>query len=323
MATRDLEQNRQAIQKRLDRRQNTGVAELRRNYRAALGTIRDDLRKVYDKYAKEGKLTKAQMTKFNRLRNLERQMVEDLNEGLRKNTRLIERLSQVQYEESFYRHSWAIEQAAGVNVNWGLLNANTVEAAVQNELREIALDRLRKDGRTKIRRAISQGLIRGVSYTEMAKDLKDAINGNFYDAERIARTEGGRAQTEGSQRSYDQAYRQGIKVGRVWDATLDSRTRPRHAALDGQEAENLGTEENPDFRWRVPGIGMVAGPKQSGVASFDINCRCSVKPVVEGYSNKKRRSREDGIKDYRTFTEWAKDKGITANRYGQKFDFVS
>jgi uncharacterized protein with gpF-like domain len=156
----------------------------------------------------------------------------------------------------------------------------------------------------------------------MSKDIKDAINGNFADAERIARTEAGRAQTEGSQRSYDQAYRQGIQLKQIWDATLDSRTRPRHAQLDGQEAVNVGTQENPDFRWDVPGIGMVPGPKQSGVASFDINCRCAVRSEIEGFEPDKRRSREGGLKEYRTFTEWAKDKGITANRYGQKFDFV-
>lgn len=321
MATRDLEKNRKAIQNKLDGRLGGGVSELRRNYREALTTIRDDLRKVFDKYEQNGKLTRAQMTKFNRLRNLERQMVEDLNVGLKKNTRLLERLSQVQYEESFYRHAWAVEQAAGVNLNWGLLNANAVEKAVENPLRKIALDRLRKDGRTKIRRAISQGLIRGVSYTEMAKDIKNAINGNFADAERIARTEAGRAQTEGSQRSYDQAHRQGVRMKEIWDATLDSRTRPDHAALDGAEAVNLGTDEDPDFRFETS-VGLVPGPKQSGVASFDINCRCSVRPEIEGFETRKRRSRDDGIKDYRTFTEWAKDKGIKANRYGQRFDFV-
>jgi SPP1 gp7 family putative phage head morphogenesis protein len=322
VATRDLNENEDRIQRRLDRRQNRGVSELRRNYREALERIREDLRKAYDKYAKDGKLTQAEMTKFDRLRKLERQLVEDLNQGLRKNVSLIRKLSQVQYEESFYRHAWAVEQAAGVNVNWGILSADAVEAAVENDLREIAIDRLRRDGRTKIRRAVTQGVIRGTSFTEMAKEVKDAINGNFEDAERIARTEGGRAQTEGSQRSFRQAHRQGVRIKQVWDATLDRRTRRRHADLDGEVAENRGTETDPNFQWYVPGIGWIDGPKQSGVAEFDINCRCVVRPEIEGYSPEKRRSREDGVKKFRTFKEWANDKNITANRYGEQFDFV-
>ena len=138
--------------------------ELLRNYREALRDIRSDIGKVYERYAVNGKLTNAEMSKYNRLTSLERQLTEDIRPVFAKNQRLIERMSRVEYEEAFYRSAWAIDQNTGVALRWGLLNPKTVEAAVANPLRKIGEARLRQDGLIKIQRAVSQGLIRGLSY---------------------------------------------------------------------------------------------------------------------------------------------------------------
>ncbi|MDP0489312.1 MAG: hypothetical protein Q7K36_07315, partial [Fusobacterium sp. JB020] len=60
--------------------------------------------------------------------------------------------------------------------------------------------------------------------------------------------------------------------------------------------------------WLVPKIGIVTGPLQSGVASFDINCRCRVRGQVKGYPPTKRTYRDENdntvLGEYKTYKEW-------------------
>ena len=46
------------------------------------------------------------------------------------------------------------------------------------------------------------------------------------------------------------------------------------------------------------------GPLQSGIASFDINCRCTTEMVVEGLEPELRRVRDEGAQPYLTYEEW-------------------
>ena len=52
-------------------------------------------------------------------------------------------------------------------------------------------------------------------------------------AYRIARTEGHRIQNQSVMDAANKAKDKGVDVVKQWDATLDARTRPHHAMLDG------------------------------------------------------------------------------------------
>jgi hypothetical protein len=67
--------------------------------------------------------------------------------------------------------------------------------------------------------------------------------------------------------------------------------------------------------------GQVAGPRRSGIAAEDIQCRCAAVPEIEGYSPEVRRIRDEGIQPYQAFDKWVDGKGWTRNRYGQKYNF--
>lgn len=287
--------NSQILEANLERYER----EVIRNYREALKAIRDDIGKIYEKYAKNGKLTHAEMSKYNRLTSLERQLTEEIRPVFRKNGALIEKMARVEYEEAFYRTAWAIDQNTGVSLRWGLLNPKAVEAAVANPLRLIAEKRLRQDGLLKIQRAVSQGLIRGLSYPNMMKEIKGAINGNAEDALRIVRTEGQRAQVLGQQANYAEARDIGVEVVEVWDATLDSRTRNSHGALDGVRASY---RSNGEPYWILAG-DEVGGPLQSARPEQTINCRCRVRGEIEGFEPEKRRV-AGKIQQYQTYKEW-------------------
>jgi SPP1 gp7 family putative phage head morphogenesis protein len=247
---------------------------------------------------------------------LQQQLTGIMGATLSKNGKIVEKLAEVQYEESFFMHGWAIDQAVGVELKWGLLNEKTVEAAVRapewRALKDIAIRTLKTDSIAKIDRVITQGLIQGQSYQKMAKAIKEhVLEPSAANAIRIARTEGHRAAVEGALKTYDRAREElDIDVENIWDATLDRRTRPEHGARDGKAA----VEHDGELMWYVQfpdgGSGWTRGPGLSGNASDSINCRCRIRPQIKGYGPKVRRVRDEGVRDYITYDEWVKEKGL-------------
>ncbi len=267
--TRDLKK----LEDWVDRRLWLGVTRTERkiliNYKIALDEIRKELSKVYEKYAKGGVLTHAEMTKYHRLKNLHDQITGIMGPTLSKNGKLIERLSEVQYEESFYLHAWAIDQSTGVSARWGLVSEKMIEQAVKapewRSLQEIAIRTLKQDAIVKMDRTIAQGLIQGFSYEKMAKTIKvDVLEKSAAAARRIAQTEGHRAMVLGQLDNYAKAEDLGLELKYVWDATLDDRTRPSHAEMDGKVADENGMFHTS---W-----GLVSGPGLEGPPEEVINC---------------------------------------------------
>jgi uncharacterized protein with gpF-like domain len=290
------------------------VRELARNYSNAIDEIRNELAKLYERYAENGVLTHSEMSKYNRLRNLERHITEELQPSILKNNALIEKISEVQYEEAFYRHAWSIDQTVGVGLRWGGLSADQIRAAVENDLRHLAARDLANSTLTRVRRSIAQGLTRGVSLNRMMREIRSAMETTVGQAMRIVRTEAHRARELGGMRATDIARERGVNIVRIWDATLDDRTRPRHASLDGQQEQNGG--------WMLSGVKAEYPGDPALPASQSIHCRCSAVDEVEGYSPRLRRIRGEGLQPYQTFGEWARGRGIKANRYGEQYNFL-
>ena len=312
--TRDLITNQKRATKLTLLRESRAIRELASNYAEAIEAIRADLARLYERYAENGKLTHAEMSKYNRLASLERQIREDIRPVALRNNRLLDRLAKVQYEESFYRHAWTLDQHVGVSLRWGLLSPEQVTAAVSNDLALLAKNALSRDTLLRVNRAITQGLIRGTSLRQMMQGVREAMNTTANDAMRIARTEAHRARELGNLLATQKAEDQGVAITRIWDATLDDRTRNRHAQLDGQPESNGG--------WTLGGVKATYPGDPALPPGQSINCRCSAIDTVEGYSPTVRRVRGDGLQPYQTFETWAKAHGVKANRYGQKYNFV-
>jgi SPP1 gp7 family putative phage head morphogenesis protein len=291
-------------------------------YHEAYNTIVSDIAGLYERYSVNGKLTYAEMSKFNRLKNLERQVSDKLLPQFRKSDEYIKKITGIIYEESFYQHAYAIDQDAGAALKWGLLREADVESIVNSPLSKLADSKALMGDRVnavfKIRKAVTLGLVRGEGYREMAKRIQDVIGiqpaangtmkatgkGLLYKSTMIVRTEGQRAVVEGQQKAYTKAEEEGIDLVQVWDAALDSRTRPEHGALDGKKKQEKG--------WKVPGIGWVTAPLQSGVASFDIHCRCRIRGQIKGYPPHIRGKKGTGQTpwmDYETWKQGVKAKG--------------
>ena len=302
MATRDLQRLERITNRALERSLASYEREIAGIYNTVLQQTQAKMGSIFERYAVAGELTHAEMTKYNRLTNLEKELNRIVGVGTQKSRAAIERLTKAQYEESFFRQAWALDQHIGVGLQWGTLRPEAIAAAVENPLRLIAEDRLRTLGREKIRRAVSQGLVRGDSFPKMARNLRNAITAKgkeslAYNALRVARTEGGRAQTLGTLLSYEKAEEQGVEMERVWMAALDDRTRDSHADMDGVVAGDDDMFPSP--------VGRVAGPMLSGVPEFDINCRCTTIAQVKDLPPPVlRRIRDEGVQPYQTYREW-------------------
>lgn len=292
-----------------------GELEIVSRYGEVLLECREKLKRIYDRYAKDGKLDNAAMSKANRLTALQDDIERILKTKVPTVTEYAGKLTAEMYEASFYRHAYVIDQAGGMSLNWGLVPEAAVEQAVKGSYDKFAKSKLlsmpQKEAIAAIRKDISTAVIRGDSYPNLARrianhigvDMKKmtAVYGNRGMAAwtiMVARTEGQRVLVEGQDAAYAKAVELGCDLEMVWDATLDGKTRPEHGALDGQPRD----EEKGG--WDVPSIGIVSAPLHSGVASFDINCRCRMRSQLKGFPPSERRTRGDGIVPWISYGEW-------------------
>lgn len=310
------------IQARLYQMNLSAEEKIMYMYQDAYDAIIKDIVEVYGKYSQNGKLSYAQMSKYNRLKNLEKQVAQQLAPQLRKKDAFLKQFTSIMYEESFYQHAYAIDQDGGCALKWGLLREEDIEAISLSPLSKLSDSAFLKGDRDQavfaIRKVIAVGLVRGDGYPEMSRSIRDAMGlielkngmmksaekGQLYKALRIARTEGQRAAVEGQQRAYQKAAEDGVDLEEVWDAALDGRTRPEHGALDGQVKQEEG--------WYVPSIGWVPAPIQSGVASFDIHCRCRIRGQIKGYPPTVRGVKGGGQQPWTDYDTWkgvVKEKG--------------
>ena len=309
--------------------------ELIDSYKTALVEVRSKVAQLYETFLTVAEPTKAQLTQFMRLSGIEKEIVTIMRPYLTQNEALIKDMSMLGIDTGYFNSAWAIDQASGVSLNWSMISDNAVRAAAglgggignltglmtdyevkqHQKLLDDAFVNYDKDTVKWIGRDIRTGIIQGDSVQTISKRLRDnALTSSYNSAMKITRTEVLRATGLGQQIGYDEARDFGVNVNEVWDATLDSRTRPEHGASDGLVKDNVTGFF--DVAW-----GQVAGPRRSGIAGQDINCRCFAVGEVEGYSPELRRIRGEGLQPYQTFETWATKKGITANKYGQKYNF--
>jgi SPP1 gp7 family putative phage head morphogenesis protein len=172
----------------------------------------------------------------------------------------------------------------------------------------------RKKELIKLQRELKSALINGESYTKTAKRIKGVFNDSMSNTMRVVRTEGNRNLNGSAYWNSVEAQKQGVELERQWLATLDANTRQSHQSLDGQKAnkDDLFTSDGATAQY----------PGQFGVASEDVNCRCSTIDVVDGVSPELRRARDpvtgkNDIIDYKNYDQWMKDRGMIKNSSGK------
>lgn len=142
----------------------------------------------------------------------------------------------------------------------GIIDEHTGERIVDiNETTRLALQQ-----------TITEGFMEGEGADAIAQRISDVFDVAHERAMTIARTEVMSASNAGAVMAYEMS---GVVAGKEWLSQKDGQTRPTHVAMDGQV---VGVREE----FRSPTGATARAPGSFGVADEDINCRCTVLPVV-------------------------------------------
>jgi len=167
-----------------------------------------------------------------------------------------------------------------------------------------------------LQRTITQAFLQGDSMKQVSKSITDLFETSKFNADRIAQTEMARTANLGNYANGMEAISQGVDLKKMWMASLDGRTRPEHASLDG-----VTIDYNDTFK--IAGDEALM-PLQFSDPGLNIGCRCGVVDVVGDYKPTIRRGRnpvsgENEVFEYKDFETWAKENGLKRNKYGQLY----
>jgi len=125
-----------------------------------------------------------------------------------------------------------------------------------------------------LRSSLAKGVDEGEGIDKLSARVKEVMGDRIRSTpETISRTEVNRASNGGKLLAYEQS---GVDPKKGWLAALDDRTRDTHLEAHRKYQENpIGLDE--DFE---VGSGSGPAPGDIGVAEEDINCRCTIFPVV-------------------------------------------
>ena len=269
----DLDKTQEQIQKYLEQRLNKTERVIAKQYAVLLEDIRLELTKLYEKYEVGGKLTYAEMAKYDRMKRFLEYINELLILNYKDMRKAIVALLGETYLQGYYMMGWALETATLSKLAYSAVPAATITAMINNPITGLTLnDRLNKNRADivyRIQQEITQGLVQGESYGTMAKRLKTSLEGDVNKALRIVRTEAHRVNESAKLDSAVHANKNGIIMLKSWKNRMDERSRPSHKAANGQ---TVAVEK--DFK-----VGSARGsaPGQlSGGAKENVNCACVV-----------------------------------------------
>ena len=280
------------------------------SYKKALEENKKKIAAMYEKYG--DKVSHADMTSYNRLAVLQKEIAIQLRDLTGENINTTISAIKDSFTNSYYRTAYSFESGLGIKLGFGQLNPDVISASVLNPLDSIKWTAREKDHISKLSNEISgeitQGLIQGKGYSQIAQGITKRTEIAVSKALTIARTEAGRAQSTARVLAYEKAEaaadRLGIKIARVWVSTLDIRTRDSHRSMDGQHADENGM-------FTLPSGTKTPGPRLSGIAKEDINCRCTTRMEILDVPAKVRKDNIDkSIIKNMSYEEWASEKGI-------------
>ena len=125
-----------------------------------------------------------------------------------------------------------------------------------------------------VKRLVKRGIVDGLPNAEIARQIEAATTFSAARAERIAQTE----TTKAINTATNEAYREfqdaeNVQVMKEWISSRDDSVRETHAALDDGEPIPV----TDDFQ--IDGYAGSA-PASFGEPAMDINCRCTIAPVI-------------------------------------------
>ena len=185
------------------------------------------------------------------------------------------------YATNINYETFNAEKETLIDTSFTLYNEDTVRKLIKENPQLLPINpnlNVPKDlrwNKRHINSAITQGILQGEGIPKIAKRLERAANMDKSAAIRNARTCVTSAQNAGRLDAMKRERDMGIAIKKVWLATLDSRTRDSHVALDGEERELEEKFSN----------GLIAPANDGGEGEPEqcYNCRCRLGRQFDKY----------------------------------------
>jgi uncharacterized protein with gpF-like domain len=214
---------------------------------------------------------------------------EQMTEDYRTIVKSIQEQVSYQYVTKYLMMAYIVEQSItpAPDMGFSIPSLATIKEALLNPIEFLGLSKVleqhRNDTVRRINIEITQGLIAGEGYSDIAKRLENQLGFASKKARLVARTEVGRSRSIAAEKVFEQASEY-AKMTKVWASMLDIRVRSSHRILDADEADKDGYFHYK--KWKAK------GPRLFGVAALDIQCRCTVIMKVNGKLPENRRERD-------------------------------
>jgi hypothetical protein len=266
----EITRNLEMLEKQIER-------ELARAYKNNLDVVKKKIADLYEKYAKDGVLTRGELTKYKRFEAIERELADEIRKLTRQTVNTTSRGIKDAGVDAYLRGRYGMEGGLGVKTGLYNVNERLIESILTNPFDRIGWESRQRLGLQETFRrltdTINEGAIQGYSYDRTAALITERHDKDFQRTMRIVRTEEHRATNVASnmahQEAADAAERLGIEVKKVWRHYAVGDYRDNHAdILDGQVADKDGLFHLNGLSAEYPG-GF-------GVPGEDINCRCTV-----------------------------------------------
>ena len=258
--------------RRLNDESNKRLGLYERTLKRAYTSLLGDMNKVISNtYAKlDGNDLIGSLQKYHRKDNVEKTLTSLINEFSKVKYRGMYNQLRDQLLFAYQYYYTGLTEVSGKSYKLLPLKKEWLIATIENELSGLTLKQTLQRDRQNIIYSLKSNLIQGVnrgeSYSQMAKRMKDVVNGDYQKAVRIARTETHRVKEAGTDERALNGEKAGIKQVKTCNSSNDSRTRKEHRRLDGT---TIGMDEF----FRV-GTAKTLKPGDTGRAEHDINCRC-------------------------------------------------
>ncbi|MDU6063906.1 MAG: phage minor head protein [Anaerococcus sp.] len=301
--------NQHDIDGYIDRKIMTAEKEIEILFANRLKEIKQELADMFSKYQSDDVyVTWTEFNKYNRLNKELERIGQMLTQDYREVAKIIKQSQQNVYIEKYLMSLYLYEMASQTSMDFDVPTQAIIQKAIEQPVDLIklvpTLERHRNNVLKKIRIEITKGIVNGKGYTHIAKALRDDLGMSKAQAQRVARTETGRALSQAGLDSAMVAKDNGLDMKKRWFTTKDTRTRDTHRHLDGTSVD---IEDN----FHSSGCVGPAPKLFVGVASAkeNINCRCKLLYYIdEDELPTTMRTKEDGVIPFTTYREWEKEK---------------
>lgn len=260
------------LQRKAERMSKMGEKTIAKNYKKTLDELRITMARMYKDYEINGQLTFAEMSKYDRLQKLDKE-VYHLITGLYKSNSNAIRGTLKGIVEDTYKNTISIVNNEVENKIKGILKPIDVTKTINEEMAGLKwterMGKHRIDAIYEVQKEIKYGLTKGDTYGTMANRLKGTLETDMAKANKIVRTEGHRCFSQSKVDSLNDISNQGVKMTKTWRTSEDERVRSQHNDMNGV---TIPYEEDfilPDGS-RGPSPGLIGEPQH------DINCRCTM-----------------------------------------------